>query len=274
MKIFFTLICLFCTSITLVLGQGAEGFKKFLDKSIEFNSGSFVGDNGINWNYIQSRNFSTLIDGGFEKTNILLKNDSTAEITSSVISGGIGLLKIDYSTLAFSPVKLDVFVNRVKVATLSSPSSENVVTISSDNILVNIDKPFYIRIKQSDGSSGSVVIDKVFWSQYSSKNYGVLSENYIPSITKETLIATNSHSDNPSLYHVYPNPARDYVLIEMAENHNVNFRLFTLAGQMILQQQVTGSGQKISLNNLKEGLYVYKVIDDKGKLTTGKLIIK
>jgi hypothetical protein len=274
MKIFFTLICLFCASITLVLGQGAEGFKKFRDNSTDFSSGSFVGENGINWNYIQSKNIPTLNDSGFDKTKIILKNDSTAEITSSVISGGIGLLKIDYSTLAFSPVKLEVYVNRVKVATLNSPSSENVVTISSGNIMVNMDKPFYIRIKQADGTSGPVVIEKVLWSQYSSKDFGELSESYLPSVTKEILLNSGSHADYPSLYHVYPNPAKDYVLIEMAENHNVNFKLFTLAGQMILQQQVNGSGQKISLNNLKEGLYIYKIIDDKGKLTTGKLIIR
>jgi len=274
MKIFFTLICLFCASITLVLGQGAEGFKKFQDKSTDFSSGSFVGENGINWNYIQSKNVSLLDEGGFDKTKIVLNNDSMAEISSSVISGGIGLLKIGYSTFAYSPVKLDVFVNSVKVATLNSPSSENEVTFTSDNIPVNIDKPFYIRLKQSDATSGPVFIDKVLWSQYSSKDYGVLSENYLPPITKETLFTSNKEAIKPSLYHVYPNPAKEYIFIEMAENHNVNFKLFTLAGQMILQQQVNGSGQKISLNNLKEGLYIYKIIDDKGKLTTGKLIIR
>src|SRR5674476_289655 len=89
MKIFFTLICLFCASITLVLGQGAEGFKKFRDKSTDFSSGSFVGENGINWNYIQSKNVSLLDEGGFDKTKIVLNNDSMAEISSSVISGGI-----------------------------------------------------------------------------------------------------------------------------------------------------------------------------------------
>lgn len=274
MKTFFTLICLFCTSITLVLGQGAEGFNKFRDKSNEFNSGSFVGENGINWNYIQSKNISFPNDAGFDNSKIVLKDDPTAEISSSVISGGIGLLKIGYSTFPSSPVKLDVFVNRVKVATLNTPSSDNDVTVTTENIPVNIDKPFYIRIKQSDATSGPVVIEKVLWSQYASKDMGVLSESYLPPVSKVTLYTTSLRTTDPSLYHVYPNPAKEYVFIEMVENHNVNFKLFTLAGQMILQQQVNGSGQKISLNNLKEGLYIYKIIDDKGLLTTGKLIIR
>jgi hypothetical protein len=274
MKIFFTLICLFCASITLVLGQGAEGFNKFRDKSPEFNSGSFVGENGINWNYVLSRNISIAGDGGFEKSRLEMNNDTTAEISSSVISGGIGLLKIDYSTLSSNPVKLDVYVNSVKVATLNSPSSETVVTVSSDNIAVNIDKPFYIRIKQSDETSGQVIIEKVLWSQFSSTDYGVLSESYIPAGNKEILLNTGMQSDYSSSYHIYPNPAKDFVLIEMTENHTINFKLFTLAGQVVLQEQVKNSGQKINISNLKEGLYIYKILDEKGKLVTGKLIIK
>lgn len=258
----------------MVQGQGAEGFRKFRDKSDEFNSGSFAGENGINWNFIQSKNFSTLGDAGFDKARIELNSDPSAEISSSVISGGIGLLKIDYSTLAYSAVKMDVYVNSVKVATLNSPSSENSATISSGNIAVNIDKPFYIRIKQADETSGPVIIEKILWSQYSSKDFGELSESYIPPVTKEILLNTGPQTENSSSYHIYPNPAKDYILIEITESHNVYFKLFTLAGQMVLQEQVKGSGQKININNLKEGLYIYKILDEKGKLVTGKLIIR
>jgi hypothetical protein len=274
MKILFTLICVFCASIMLVLGQGAEGFNRFRDKSIDFNTGSFVGENGINWNFTQCKNYATIPEGKNEKSRLQLKNDSTAEISSSVISGGIGLLKIDYSTLSFAPVKLDVFVNRKKVATLNSPSSDKVVTISSDNILVNIDKPFYIRIKQSDETSGEVIIEKVIWSQFASKDYGVLLESYIPPKAIETTLNVGSLKEYSASYHVFPNPAKEFVLIEMTENQSVLLKLFTLAGQMVLQEQVKGSGQKINISNLKEGLYIYKILDDKGKLITGKLIIR
>ena len=51
-------------------------------------------------------------------------------------------------------------------------------------------------------------------------------------------------------------------------------KLYTLAGQMVLQEMVKGSGKKINISNLKQGLYIYKIVDDKGKLITGKLIIR
>jgi len=275
MKNFFTLICILVTSITLVFGQGAEGFNRFQEKSYEFISGTFVGTNGINWNYTQCKNYASLAGIGLGKPGLVLKNDTTSEIISSVISGGIGLLKIDYTTFSQTPVKLDVFVNRVKVTTLNSPSSENVVNLSSNDIHVNLDKPFAIRIKQTDETSGQVIIKKVLWSKYSSTDYGVLYDDNVPVYASTSSQNSLLQLENTStMYQVFPNPAKEYVLIEMSENHNVLFKLFTLTGQMVLQEQVKGSGQKINILNLKEGLYIYKILDDKGKLITGKLIIK
>ena len=256
------------------MGQGAEGFNRFRDKSIDFNTGSFVGENGINWNFVQCKSYVTTVDGGIEKSKIEFKNDSTAEITSSVISGGIGLLKIDYSSLSTVPVKLDVYVNRIKVATLNAPASEKAVTISTDNISVNLDKPFYIRIKQADGSSGQVTIDKVLWSQFASKDYGTLYEGNAPSKINESAPKVPVLKEYNASYHVYPNPAKEFVLVDMAENQDVVLKLFTLTGQVVLQEQVKGLGQKINISSLKEGLYIYKILDEKGKMITGKLIIR
>src|ERR1035437_4054567 len=128
MKFFFALIFILFSSVILVMGQGAEGFNKFRDKSVDYITGSFVGENGINWDYIQSKLYAPVPDAGNEKSRLELKNDVTAEVTSSVLSGGIGLLKIEYSTVPNVPVKFDVFVNSIKVATLSSLASEKVVT--------------------------------------------------------------------------------------------------------------------------------------------------
>jgi len=275
MKNLFTLIYIFLTTIPLVFGQGAEGFDKFREKSIDFYSGSFVGANGINWNFIQCRSNLAISNDRLEKSGIVLKSDTTAEIISSVISGGIGLLKIDYTNLAFSNVRFDVFVNSSKVATLNNSILENAISLSSGNIVVNIDKPFYVRIKQSDQSAGQVIIEKVSWSKYSSDEYGTVADDYFlpkSNESKENSGLLNEHLS--TVYHLFPNPAKEYVFIEMSEYHNVLFKLFTLTGQMVIQEQVKGSGQKININNLKEGLYIYKILDDKGKLITGKMIIR
>jgi hypothetical protein len=274
MKFLFTLMCILCASISLVLGQGAEGFNRFQEKSVDFNSGNFVGENGINWNFTQCKNYSVVGEAGIEKSRLELGKDTTAEIISSVISGGVGLLKIDYSTFSSAPVKLDVFVNRLKVATLIATSSENSVTLSSDNINVNLDKPFYIRIKQSDETSGQVIIEKVLWSQFGSKDFGILYDSYVPPKANAATFNVGILKEYGASYHVFPNPAKEFVMIEMSDNKSVSFKLYTLAGQMVLQEQVKGSGQKINIGSLKEGLYIYKIFEEKGKMITGKLIIR
>jgi hypothetical protein len=199
-------------------------------------------------------------------------------MVSSLIQGGVALLKINYSSVSSIPVKFDVFVNKNKVATLTVPASPKGQTLSSGNIVVNYDKPFYIRVKQADVSSGIVILNEISWTKFSlvegsslneNESFPRLSDNGVDSfssINKDHL--TNSYS-------IYPNPAKDYVYIEMSENREVTFRLFTLAGQMVLQNEVKGSGQKININNLKEGLYIYKILDDKsGKLVSGKMIVR
>jgi len=274
MKFFFTLLCVLCTSVTLVLGQGAEGFNKFRDMSVDYSNGNFIGENGINWDFIQAKHYVNVQEGVNEKSNLQLKHDTTAEIISSVLSGGIGLLKIDYSTVPNTPVKLDIFVNRAKVTTLNSLASDKSVTVSSDNIIVNLDKPFYIRIKQSDETSGEVIINKVTWTKYDSKEYGVLTESNNQPKTIEPLQNINPLKGYNLSYIIFPNPAKDFILVEMVETQTVILRLYTLAGQMVLQEIVKGSGKKINISNLKQGLYIYKIADEKGKQFTGKLIIR
>lgn len=275
MKNLFTFIYVFITTISLAFGQGIEGFNRLHDKSSEFYSGSFVGEIGINWDFTQCHSNLTISRNGFKKTGIVLKSDTTAEIISSVISGGIGLLKINYSTFPFAPVKFDVFVNSTKVSTLDIPYLENAISSSTGDIVVNLDKPFYIEIKQTDKTSGQVIIEKVSWSKYSSDDYSSFADD-------NNLTISNASIENSGLvvehlnstYHLFPNPAKEYVYIEMSEYHNILFKLFTLTGQMVHQEQIKGSGQKININNLKEGLYIYKILDEKGKLFTGKMIIR
>jgi len=277
MKNLVTLVILFVVaSSTIVFGQGIERFSGFPERSSSFNSGYFNGENGVIWYYTLCKN--DINGDGLEKAAPVLKNDLSSEIVSSLIQGGVALLKINYSSFSSIPVKFDVFINKNKVATLTVPASSKGQTLSSGNIVVNYDRPFYIRIKQADASSGMVMLNEVFWTKFSVVEGGSLSDNqsFPRLIDNETDGFSSLAKDRiANSYRVYPNPARDYVYIEMSENRDVVFRLFTLAGQMVLQDVVRGSGQKININNLKEGLYIYKILEDKsGKLISGKMIVR
>ena len=277
MKNLFTLVVLFVvTSYTVAFGQGLERFSGFPERNSTFNTGYFNGENGIIWYYTLCKNNVT--NDGLEKPIPILKNDLSSEMVSSLIQGGVALLKVNYSSFSSIPVKFDVFVNKNKVATLTVPASDKEQTLSSGNIVVNYDKPFYIRIKQAEPTSGIVKLNEVSWTKFSLVESGALSDaQAFPRLSDNGADAFSSLNKDriSNSYRVYPNPAKDYVYIEMSENRDVVFRLFTLAGQMVLQDQVKGSGQKININNLKEGLYIYKILEDKsGKLVSGKMIVR
>lgn len=277
MKNLFTLVVLFVvTSYTVAFGQGLERFSSFPERNSTFNTGYFNGENGIIWYYTLCKNNVT--NDGLEKPIPILKNDLSSEMVSSLIQGGVALLKVNYSSFSSIPVKFDVFVNKNKVATLTVPASDKEQTLSSGNIVVNYDKPFYIRIKQAEPTSGIVKLNEVSWTKFSLVESGSLSDAQgFPRLSDNGADAFSSLNKNriSNSYRVYPNPAKDFVYIEMSENRDVVFRLFTLAGQMVLQDQVKGSGQKININNLKEGLYIYKILEDKsGKLVSGKMIVR
>jgi len=276
MKNLFTLVLLFVvTSFTMAFGQRVEQFSGFPERNSNFNTGYFNGENGIIWYYTLCKNDNN--SDGLEKAKPVLKNDLSSEVVSSLIQGGVALLKINYATFPSIPVKFDVFVNKNKVATLTVPASSKGQFLSSGNIVVNYDKPFYIRIKQADVTSGSVMLNEITWTKFSLVE-GTLSDNQsFPRLSDNGVDGFSSINKDriSNSYRVYPNPAKDYVYIEMSENRDVIFRLFTLAGQMVLQDAVSGSGQKININNLKEGLYIYKILEDKsGKLVSGKMIVR
>lgn len=79
------------------------------------------------------------------------------------------------------------------------------------------------------------------------------------------------------LLSVYPNPTQDHVSVDYyaARASDVEFRLFTIGGQMVLQDHfsVAGQGtykQRLELGDLPSGLYLYQMSLD-GEVFQGKL---
>lgn len=75
-------------------------------------------------------------------------------------------------------------------------------------------------------------------------------------------------------FHVFPNPARDYVIIDMGESSSevVQLEIINLAGEKILQKEVeTKAQQSVSLEGLPAGAYIISVIDE-AQMLTKKLV--
>lgn len=72
---------------------------------------------------------------------------------------------------------------------------------------------------------------------------------------------------------VYPNPATEFIMFEGIETVGTAcIELFDIQGKIVLSQ-VINNRQKVTVQHLSQGLYLYKYSVD-NKTYTGKLIIK
>jgi endonuclease I len=139
-----------------------ETFANFPETGSSYNNGTFTGQDGSTWSYDQCRG-----DIIIENETPCLGKGRTPEaaIWSGTISGGIVTLSFQYKQAYSTDVSLDVYVNDVKYATVTT-SSETGVTKESGDISVNISEDAVIKFVQSSDGSGQVAIDNVTWTSF------------------------------------------------------------------------------------------------------------
>ncbi len=76
---------------------------------------------------------------------------------------------------------------------------------------------------------------------------------------------------------VTPNPASSYLSVQLemnaADKESVTFELIDLAGRMILQQSLTSNIGRVYLKDVANGVYLYRVSANGGKVASDKLVI-
>lgn len=88
------------------------------------------------------------------------------------------------------------------------------------------------------------------------------------------LIATSVFEPNhPDPILLYPNPASEFINIEMEGYHEVcNYKLYLVSGQIVLSGQFTGSAVQLSLNGLCSGYYLLN-IETENSVTVRKILV-
>lgn len=143
-----------------------ETFDNFTEGT-SYQTGSFVGVDGVTWNY-ESAKGSVDLTGN---AATLGKGKSpAAEIASSNIANGVGDLTIDYKQAYSTTVNFDIYVNGTLVDNINS-SSQGVNTTSS-TYSVNESGNTIIKIVQKSTSSGQVTIDNISWTDYGTSGGG------------------------------------------------------------------------------------------------------
>ncbi len=158
-----TLLAGFLMTVENIHAQGFEDFTNFpVSSSTSYVDGTFIGNDGSTWTYWQCRRDIHITP----PTPTLGKNRTpTSSVESGLISGGMGILNFNYMQAFSTNVNLDVMVNGVLVATVTSNGEQNLIKNSGD-ILVNVPGDFVLKFIQHDNNAGQVSIDNISWTGY------------------------------------------------------------------------------------------------------------
>jgi hypothetical protein len=96
------------------------------------------------------------------------------------------------------------------------------------------------------------------------------------STTIDTLdLATPSDSENfEILSKAYPNPAKNFINIELQKKNDVKFRLTDINGKTVLEGQFTNIANKINLSGMTDGIYFLTLLNIADKQNETIKIIK
>lgn len=70
---------------------------------------------------------------------------------------------------------------------------------------------------------------------------------------------------------VYPNPARDRLVIEQQFLQPISFRLYSVLGVLVLRQDINRQHSTINISSLSPGIYTY-IVSSGGQSQSGKLV--
>ncbi|MGC9362459.1 MAG: chitobiase/beta-hexosaminidase C-terminal domain-containing protein, partial [Candidatus Syntrophosphaera sp.] len=162
MKKTFLLFTLSLLLVGVAWGQGLETFDNMPETGSTYSDGTFLGQDGSTWTYVQSRS-------DFDVTGnscMLGRNrDPQSNVYSGTISGGIGTLTFNYMQVYSTNVNLNVLVNDIVVGNVTSSAEQGLIK-NSGTITVNVPGDFVIKFINANNSDGQVCVDDVTWSGY------------------------------------------------------------------------------------------------------------
>jgi len=104
----------------------------------------------------------------------------------------------------------------------------------------------------------------------------VASVLYVDDLAFTFNVGVPTVSDNEIVINTYPNPARDFLNIELKGNHNVtSVTIFDVLGNKLSVVEVSSGNIVLTTATLPDGMYVYQLNDKKKVVVaTGKFSVK
>ncbi|HQB22526.1 MAG TPA: hypothetical protein PLW23_09100, partial [Bacteroidales bacterium] len=152
------------------ISNGLETFDNATLSGSSYSDGSFVGNHGITWNYLQARSQGLYpIDGN----GLILKSAQESSIESQVLSGGIGSFEVKFRK-AFTGANergLELYINdelkgTSEVIPSSSEANPTIYTFSVNDINISGNVVIKIKIAGTDTQGRQITIDDIAWTSY------------------------------------------------------------------------------------------------------------
>ncbi len=172
-----------------VVDGGHETFDNLDLSGTSYSSGTFTGQDGSIWTYVECR--SDQLDG---QAIMLGRNrDPQSHFYSGTLEGGIGVLSFDYKQAFGTDVNLNVLVNDVVAGNVTTSNQEGEI-LNSGEIPVHVDGEVVIKFQNQFNSSGQVTVDNVIWSFF--------DETELPETVEVSSISQlrNQVADNQTTY--------------------------------------------------------------------------
>ncbi len=86
----------------------------------------------------------------------------------------------------------------------------------------------------------------------------------------EIIVESGGGIDINLVLSVYPNPATDFLTLQMEdfEGQNLQFQLFDMSGRLTASERITGKNTDIMVGHFDSGVYTLKVIDINSPIET------
>jgi len=164
-KFTFLMIIAFLAFGNSGFSQGLENFDNS-NATSSYNDSNFVGEDGITWYYIASRNANNDANGsGINLPALMLRRSSSgSKVYSETITGGIGnfSIKLYKGFTGGGNRQVELFINDVSFGTSVPFDDYDEHVFSVDNINVSGD----IVIRIDDITSKQVIVDDITWTGY------------------------------------------------------------------------------------------------------------
>lgn len=99
--------------------------------------------------------------------------------------------------------------------------------------------------------------------------------SHIEVADKKEAVTDSENDQNDTAFKVYPNPATDFITIELQHKSKSSFQIADLNGRTILRGQLNESVNKIDIANQPAGIYIVTVSNaENNKTEATKIVIK